>query len=64
MNVRCAIKLESIFVGSKVSLQFKVYEVNYKLVNTGGPTRLLADLPVQLGAGSNGNDEQDDTIDE
>jgi len=64
MNVRCAIKLESIFVGSKVSLQFKVYEVNYKLVNTGGPTRLLADLPVQLGAGSNGNDEQDDAIDE
>lgn len=65
MNVRCAIKLESIFVGSKVSLQFKVYEVNYKTINTSGPTRLLADLPVQLGTGSNDNDdEQDDTIDD
>ena len=63
MNVRCALKLESIFVGSKISLQFKVYEINYKLINMSGPTRLLADLPGQIGAGSDDNqDEQDDTI--
>jgi hypothetical protein len=60
MYVRCALKLDSIFVGAKVSLQFKVFEVNYKLLNVNGPSRLLADLPVQCG----GNDEQhdDDTI--
>lgn len=63
MYVRCALKLESIFVGSKVSLQFKVYEVNYKTLNTSGPTRLLADLPVQLSADDHQNDDQeDDTI--
>lgn len=62
MHVRCALKLESIFVGSKVSLQFKVFEVNYKTVNTNGPTRLLADLPVQISSESHHDDEEDDTI--
>jgi len=63
MYVRCALKLESIFVGSKVSLQFKVYEVNYKTVNTSGPTRLLADLPVQCTVeGPRSNDLDDDAI--
>jgi len=63
MHVRCALKLDSIFVGAKVSLQFKVFEVNYKLVNTGGPTRLLADLPVQISADvEHNNGEDDDAI--
>ena len=63
MHVRCALKLESIFVGSKVSLQFKVFEVNYKTVNTSGPTRLLADLPVRISSESHhDDDEEDDTI--
>jgi hypothetical protein len=64
MHVRGALKLESIFVGSKVSLQFKIYEVNYKAVSTSGPTRLLADLPVQCPSTDRVNDEQDDTIDD
>jgi len=58
MYVRCALKLDSIFVGAKVSLQFKVFEVNYKLLNVNGPSRLLADLPVQLQCG--GNEHPDD----
>jgi hypothetical protein len=63
MHVRGALKLDSIFVGSKVSLQFKVYEVNYKAVSTSGPTRLLADLPVHCPASDDVNDDQaDDTI--
>jgi hypothetical protein len=60
MHVRGALKLESIFVGSKVSLQFKVYEVNYKALSTSGPVRLLADLPVQCPSTDNANDDQED----
>lgn len=37
----CAIKIESIFVGSKISLQVKMYECNYELASS-GMKRLLA----------------------
>ena len=46
MNVRCALKIESIFVGSKISLQVKVCEVNYQTVSH-GRERLLAHFPVE-----------------
>lgn len=41
MNCVCAIKIESIFVGRTISLQFKVYECVVELVD-GGMKRLLS----------------------
>jgi len=39
--VHAAIKIESIFIGNKISLQMKMSEANVKLLST-GPKRLLA----------------------
>lgn len=42
--VRAAIKVESIFIGNKISLQLKVYEVSAKIIQSGMP-RLLSARP-------------------
>ena len=60
MYARCALKIESIFVGSKISLQVKVCEVNYQSINN-GRERLLAHLPVEFHQTS---DVKDDTIED
>jgi hypothetical protein len=64
MFVRCALKIESIFVGSKVSLQVKICEVNYKTVDL-GRERLLAHLPVECSDVTDDTncDNIDDTVD-
>ena len=41
MHCVCGLKIESIFIGNKISLQIKVYECMYKLIET-GMKRLLA----------------------
>ena len=43
--VNAAIKIESIFIGTKVSLQVKLYEASVKMLSS-GPKRLLARGPV------------------
>lgn len=45
MNCVCAIKIESIFVGRTISLQFKVYECVVELMDT-GMKRLLSTKPA------------------
>ena len=39
--VRSAIKIESIFIGNKISLQVKLFECDVELINKGGLTKLL-----------------------
>ena len=47
--VDAAIKIESIFIGTKISLQVKLYEASVKLLST-GPKRLLrTERPVNKG---------------
>ena len=40
----CAVKIESIFIGRKISLQVKLYEANFELAST-GMKRLLSRAP-------------------
>lgn len=42
---KAAIKVESIFVGSKISLQFKLYEAEVRVISS-GPKRLLSARPA------------------
>ena len=42
--VRAAIKIESIFIGNKISLQVKLYECEVKIADQ-GPRRLLSSRP-------------------
>lgn len=45
MHATCGIKFESIFVGTKISLQVKVYECLFNLVNTGMKRLLVRPKP-------------------
>jgi hypothetical protein len=45
-NVKAAVKIESIFIGNKISLQVKLYEADVKLFETG--MRRLLSRPVRL----------------
>jgi hypothetical protein len=65
---RSAIKIESIFIGNKISLQVKLYEQEYKIVNS-GMTRLLSrpksdsrvlTKDVNVGSAPMGNDSDDE----
>jgi hypothetical protein len=77
--VNAAIKIESIFVGNKITLQVKVYEAEVELMETGmkplikrGPAKLmlgnssLADLPTAAitTSTSSKNDIQDDIVED
>lgn len=66
--VKAAIKIESIYVGSKISLQVKVYEAEVSLVESGArrllqrpvaDTRVLVE-PSATSASFNANEEEDD----
>ena len=46
--VRSAIKIESIFIGNKISLQVKLFECDVELINKGGLTKLLKRQPKQM----------------
>lgn len=67
-TVNAAIKIESIFVGNKISLQVKLYEAEVKLLQTGMPRLLSANkvsvpkvLLQQAVVKSSSKDEDDDT---
>jgi hypothetical protein len=45
-TVRAAVKIESIFIGNKISLQVKLYECEVKLIQTGMPRLLSKSAPV------------------
>lgn len=45
-TVRAAVKIESIFVGNKISLQVKLYECEVKLLQSGMPRLLSKSTPV------------------
>ena len=60
--VKGAIKVESIFIGNKISLQVKLYEAEVKLMDT-GMKRLLSNKPVsvkKVTSSSGANPMQDD----
>ena len=76
LNKRCwanaVIKIESIFIGAKISLQIKVYEAQVKMLDS-APKRLLQkmvetndnvvyDAPVESNSSSANNDEDDESI--
>lgn len=68
--VRAAIKVESIFIGNKISLQLKVYEVSVKIIQSGMP-RLLSARPESKSKvimkdveEADGEDSKDDKGDE
>ena len=76
LNKRCwskaVIKIESIFIGAKISLQIKVYEAQVKMLDS-APKRLLQkmvetndnvvyDAPVESAKSSSANDDDDDSI--
>ena len=76
--VKAAVKIESIFIGSKISIQVKLYEANVRVVE-GGTTRLLqrpkVDSTVSLAppvasqaaaaaAEEEDDDEEDDKIED
>ena len=54
-----AIKFESIFIGSKISFQVKLYEADIELVNS-GKKRLLPRQQPQLKVEVDDDDEVDD----
>ena len=63
-----AIKIESIFIGAKISLQVKVYEAEVKMFDT-APKRLLrkpqtTDAVVMSSSSSNSKNHDDDDMEE
>jgi hypothetical protein len=65
----CAIKLESIFIGSKISLQVKLYECNFELASTGmkrllerpkADTRVLSQTPQNASTPLKEDEDDDD----
>lgn len=60
--VDAAVKIESIYIGNKVSLQIKLYEAGVKLLES-GPRRLLSrpvyNNSVTMGASSSAQDDDD-----
>ena len=60
LHATCGIKIESIFVGTKISLQIKVYECLFEPVDTGMKRLFSVSKPVSKPASTYENEEEEE----